>query len=515
MTLPGPVPQAAASRPETAAAAALRLAGASLEALALKAGQVLEARVLGTNANGLTQLAIAGQMLTVRLSLPTPPGTQLRVQVQAGGPQSPPVLVAQTQAASVPQTAPPPLPAAPPQLPLPQTVVRQAPAEGRPAAQPVIVPAATPTGAAPTLAATPTSPQPVTPAPNVPAAAAPLPGTMTGLAPQPAKAAVPAPDMARPVPSARAPSGSVAQAILSQATQAAARQDSMAPLLQNLAALQGRMSALPQPAAAAAMRLLAGRISLDRGPPSGAELKQAVLRSGVFLEAMARPGAAQSPPQGDIKSALLQLRALLGAWLGGEVAPVAPVTRRPPPPTRGAPPRGLRSEMPTLPETATPKETGRALLGQTEAALSRVRLLQLASLPRDAARAAMPGTAAAAEWNLELPLLLGHELALAQLQIARDGKGRSERGERGWRMRFSLNFSALGEVGAQVSLLGKSAGIVIWAEEDETAAAPQEMLPELTPALAAKGLAVGSVRVRHGRPGPVRQPSGQLMDSVG
>jgi hypothetical protein len=124
------------------------------------------------------------------------------------------------------------------------------------------------------------------------------------------------------------------------------------------------------------------------------------------------------------------------------------------------------------------------------------------------------GPAAAAEWNLEIPLLLGQELAMAQLQISRDGKGRSERRARGWRMAFSLNFSALGEVGAQVSLLGRSADVLIWAEEEETAAALTGMLPELPPALAAKGLAVGSVRVRHGRPKEAQLQTGQLLDSV-
>lgn len=69
--------------------------------------------------------------------------------------------------------------------------------------------------------------------------------------------------------------------------------------------------------------------------------------------------------------------------------------------------------------------------------------------------------------------------------------------------------------GAQVSLFGQSASVLIWAEEGATATALAEMLPELTPALMAKGLTVGSVRVRQGRPKDARPPSGQLLDSVG
>jgi len=674
--MPGLSPQLPASRPETAEAAALRLARASLEALALKVGQVLDAKVLGTNPNGLTQLSIAGQLLNVKVPVPLPAGTQLQLQVQAGGPQGLPVLVAQTppqpaampplpgtapslslpevsvpapSIAAPPVTAPQPQPAAavPPQAPsgqpsvpsVPQlppataaplvpggtpptaapmappapapTVAPAAPGPvavtttaphvvaphappppGTPAVTPALVAAAPAPVAAPQVQTPPpaqTQPpasQSAAPAPLPPAAAAPIstpalagappspgipiaqanaspapvaplaqgapvvtpappppnavpptapptmlpsanPETPAPTAPMPAGPSAPPPATTQwpatampmrtpsPPPPAPPPAGSVAEANLNQATQAAARQDSMAPLLQNLSALQGRIGEFPRPVVEAALRLLAGRINLDRAAPTGEGLKQAVLRSGIFLEALGRPAMAQSPPQGDAKAALLALRGALTAWLGQDLAPVAPVARRPQPPTRGAQPRGLRSEAPTLPEAAAPKEAGRTLLGQAEAALSRVRLQQLASLPHDAARTASLGpAAAAAEWNLEVPMLLGHELAMAQLQISRDGKGKGERRERGWRMAFSLNFSALGEVGAQVSLFGQSASVLIWAEEDETATALAQMLPELTPALMAKGLAVGSVRVRHGRPKQVQPQSGQLLDSV-
>lgn len=324
------------------------------------------------------------------------------------------------------------------------------------------------------------------------------------------RAALPA---AAPIP-ARPPAAAAAQLTLAQTTQAAAQQDSIAPLLQNLSAIRDRAGELPRPVMEAARRLLAGRLSLDHGGPTGEDLKRAVLRSGDFLDALAKPAAGQPPLPGDTKAALLQLRGALTAWLGEGIAPVTPVTRRPQPPIRGAQPRAERSEPPTLPQSSTLKEAGRVLLGQTEAALSRVRLLQLASVPQDAARNAATGPASATEWHLEIPLVLGHELAVAQLQVSRDGKGRSERRERGWRMQFSLNFSALGEVGALVSLIGKSTGVVIWAEADETAAVLAEMLPELTSALAGKGLGVGSVRVRHGRPKQAQPQSGQLLDSV-
>ena len=700
MTLPGLVPQPVAPRPETGEATAPKVARQSLEALALKAGQVLDAKVLQTAANGLTQLAIAGQTLSVQLTLPMPAGTLLRLLVQPGGANGLPVLVTQPQATAPSATVPPPLPQTPPALPLPQAATPQAagaapspaqapgaspapqaqapapspaaasppgpaptaaspqvavataapaaahtpapapssspvaqpgpvaaltaaaPPQGpanaanppptlpvvQPAATPVALapvtadPAAPPASAAPQALAGPvaqaapasaglqlplpgggasTAPlpgnnpplQPVplaaVPAPPIPAAAMPAttpaavaqpgplptqpqqtPGAIPVSQPpgsvvpsagpniSPAPAATPAvtsaptppgpPPAAQQVPAAALPPrpaapppaalpprpGSAAEAMLGQATQAAARQDSVLPLLANLASLSGRMAELPRPVAEAALRLLGARIGLDRGAPDAETLKQAVLRSGIFLEALSRPGATQAPQPGDAKAALMALRHALEAWLGPELAPVAPVTRRPPPPTRGAQPRGLAGDLPTLPEATSAREAGRTLQGQAEAALSRLRLLQLSSLPQDAARAAL-GPAGAAEWNLELPMLLGHELALMGLQIQRDGgRGRGDKRERGWRLAFSLNFSALGEVGAQVALYGRSTSVTIWAEEAETAAALEQMLPELAPALIAKGLSVGSVRVRRGRPVPVQPQAGRLMDSL-
>lgn len=651
MSMPGLQQQPAMPRPETVVVAALKPGPTGLATPALRPGQVLEARVMGTGPTGLTQLAVAGKLLHVQLSLPLPAGTTLQLQVQPTGPNGLPVLVAQLpappQAAGplpLAAVAPLPLPPGPNPLPAPATATTASalpagtaapPASGAPpgpgvtttgasaappptaasstpapagtvarpvapspvsttapgavasaapaptppplatgsgsAAAPPASPAATaPVAASPAaggaaaLASTVTSaPATAASAPLAPAAqttgqAAPLPagaaprGTAAALpgapaapavsqaavpasapasapaaAPTPSGAASAAPAATGPAPAAAmsrpalpmtspilAASAGLAPANLSQATQAAARQDSLAPLLQNLSALHSRLGELPRPAMEAALRLLGNRISADRGAPDGATLKQAVQRSGIFLEAAARPAAAQAAPPADTKAALLQLRGALTAWLGEAVAPVPPVTARPQPPTRGAQPRGHAADQPNLPPGATPQEAGRLLLGQAEGALSRMRLHQLASLPPDPARAGQLGPAAAAEWNLEIPLLLGPELAMMQLQIARDAKGRGERRERGWRMAFSLNFSAIGEVGAQVSLLGQSTSVAIWADEPETAAVLTDMLPELTAALTAKGLAVGAVRVRQGRPAAPAPPSGQLLDST-
>jgi hypothetical protein len=294
--------------------------------------------------------------------------------------------------------------------------------------------------------------------------------------------------------------------VLAQPAQMAARQDSMAPLLQNLSALQGRMAAFPPAVAEAALKLLANRLSLDRGAPTADAIRNAVTRAGVITEA-GRPA-----PQGDVKAALLQLRAGLLTMLdGGAVAAVAPVLRRPPPPLRDSQPRGIRSDAPTLPDSTNAREAGRTLLNQAEGALSRLKLTQMASSPPDAARAsALPS----ADFMVELPMMLGHELSIAQLQIQRDGSNKSKKAERGWRVRFAVSFSAIGEVGAQVALLGGTTNVVIWAGEPATADALEKMLPELAPALGARGLTVGTVRLRRGAPPSDAPAAGRLMDEV-
>ena len=359
-------------------------------------------------------------------------------------------------------------------------------------------------------ASAPPTPSGAPAAPALPASAAAQPT----LAPAASRAAPPPPATNGPAPAiaAVATPAPLARLSLSQPAQAAARQDSIAPLLQNLGAMQGKLASLPSPVAEAATRLLGARLPLDKGAPSAAVLRNAIARSGVFLEAPVKAGA---PAQADVRSALLQLRAGLLGLIGdgAEIAPVAPITRRPPPPMRDAQPRGMRAEMPSLPDGATPREAARTLLSQTDGALARLKLAQVASQPQDAGRAlALPTS----DFIVELPMMLGHELAMAQLQVQRDGQGKDRRGERGWRVRFAVSFSVIGEVGAQISLLGKAASVALWAAEEETARALEEMLPELAPALEAKGIEPGALRVRRGPPADEKPAAaGRLMDRVG
>jgi hypothetical protein len=104
---------------------------------------------------------------------------------------------------------------------------------------------------------------------------------------------------------------------------------------------------------------------------------------------------------------------------------------------------------------------------------------------------------------------------MAQIQVGRDGARREAERKRGWTMRFALNFSATGEVGAEVGVLGKAVNVSLWAVEPETAAVMAGSLQDLTRALEGIGLKPGAVRIRQGAPADVHPPpSGRLLDSV-
>ncbi|MBN9362932.1 MULTISPECIES: flagellar hook-length control protein FliK [unclassified Devosia] len=624
------------------ALAAVKLVRASLDALLLRLGQSIDAKVTGQLAGGLTQLTAGGESFVLKLETPLPANTAVTLKITPTPTGQPAVTVSVQPQPALAQPAPPaPQARSPLQLPLPQapvaTAAPPAPAAGQaaplappsaatlpvaapstsptpslvaapsppskppspvptvqaplPAPQtaappplPIEVslqpapPAATPTAAAavqpapaqpmpaaiaippgqpaslaagPALAvpATAPTPSPSAPAPqpaapvaaaNTPATAIPLPASqpvVSGAAPPPppivlgapsptatpqlvatptlppvttqAPPPIPAVPLAAPTaamsrPALQPASPPLAQ-ILADPVQAAARQDSILPLIAQLATLAApTAAALPRPALEAIAVLLGTRLDLNRAPPDGKAIREAVLRAGIIAEPGVRTPA-------DAKSALLQLRSALAGFLGSEVEAVAPITRRPPPPLKGEPVRAP-STQPGPPLADEPPEAARQLLGHADAALSRAKLLQLASSPADSAR---PGSVApAAEFRVEVPMQLGAETGILQLLVERDGKHKRSPTERGWRLRFALNFTATGEVGAEVALFGRSANVTLWAADPVTADALEAMLPELSPALARHGLDVAALRVRRGAPHPTARAPGQLLDSA-
>lgn len=593
--------------PSDPGAAVLKLARASLDALVLRLGQTIDARVVGELPAGLTQLSAGGETFVLKLEAPLPPGTAVTIRVTptpqgmsavtvsvpAPPAQAPPLPIpvpaaplvqAQSQPAAVQllqqatqvplaqavpmpagQVAPQPVAIASQPTPGPSTHVAQAVPPATPQAGTAPPPppgAATPQGVVPP-GATPVTPQsqptvtippaaqvplPVTVPPSQPVAASHpvMPQTPPEGAGRPMPAAQPSPNPATATPAPVALSSPAAVAAvqpqampsvaspypasspppaaqqlplpagarpaapplnLADPAQAAARQDSAAPLLAKLAMLvAATVSPLPRPVLDAAQRVLANRIDLNRAVPDGRALEAAVLKSGVVTTPTTREAPANS------KSALLALRTSLLAVLGGDgAAPVEPVARAAPP-IKGEPPRAPAPQAALADPAADGPETARTLLGHTDAALSRLKLLQAASQPADVrADASVPRS----ELRVEIPMLLGTQTGILQLMVERDGKHKREQDrQRGWRMRFAMNFSETGEVGADIALLGRAASISIWAADPDTADALDEMLPDLAPAIQRHGLELTSLRVRRGAPKATRTTPGRLLDSA-
>lgn len=279
------------------------------------------------------------------------------------------------------------------------------------------------------------------------------------------------------------------------------RQGGMAPLIANLDAAIGEE--LPAQVRTAATQVLAGRLAPEAAADPDA-LAQAVAKSGLFYEA--RLAAGQGPGQvtGDMKGALLLLRNMLQSWLGAEEPSGPPAEmQRPAPPLRGDAPSAQRPARPDLPDA--PELMGRALLSQSEAALARQRLLQMASLP-DAPEGTRPH--APAPLHFELPLSLGQQTAVAQFTVERDPEGAPEDGgESAWRVRFALDVEPLGPVHAVLGVRGGHASVTLWAERPETAAVLAEDRDALRDAMGRAELALDDVKIRQGAPArPPRDP---------
>ncbi|KFL32385.1 hypothetical protein JP75_02115 [Devosia riboflavina] len=201
------------------------------------------------------------------------------------------------------------------------------------------------------------------------------------------------------------------------------------------------------------------------------------------------------------------MRQGLAQWLGNQpqIAQISQI----PPPLRHVLPRAKLPEVPLLDLPDEAEDLGRLLLERTEGALSRVRLHQHASLP-EAQRGGE------SQWNMDLPIALGQQQAVLQLQIHHDGGGDANRPEdRGWQVRFAVNLPDLGEVGAQVSLRGQTTGIMLWADRDETAKAFSDNIEELRTSLESVGLKPGALVVRVGAPGETHAPAaaGHFVDA--
>jgi flagellar hook-length control protein FliK len=398
---------------------------------------------------------------------------------------------------------------------------------------------------------------------SVPAVTPSAPAVTAGGTPTNVTAATGTSDLQAPVPSLN-PVAAATAALAAAVQTSAARQGGLGPLFAD-AGVAATIPVVPEPVRQAAERLLALQPALDETISAG-DVKQALDRSGLFLEARlsaaAEGSAAPAGSVDDLKAALVVLRNVVKSWLATDLpdlvtpdasslqaegilgraalaldpdggtqttpnaqaavarAPSTPVST-PPPPYRGAPTAGQAAAAPSISADTAPRDIGKVLLNETDAALARQTLLQAASLPDHVAAslaangAAVRNDPSGPRWLFEVPFATPQGSAVAQFEIARDGHNAPAAGTTAaWRARFSLDVEPIGPVHAQIALIGTRAAVTLWAERPETSTQLREGAPQLADALRQADLDLGDVLVRAGTPPRPREAvaSGRFLD---
>jgi Flagellar hook-length control protein FliK len=199
---------------------------------------------------------------------------------------------------------------------------------------------------------------------------------------------------------------------------------------------------------------------------------------------------------------------------GGRDDDVTVHTNTPPPPFRGALPSAQPIASPSIAPGATLAASARHLLDDTDAAIARQTLLQVASLPGQVDTTASRLDPAVPRWNFEVPFATPQGTAMVQFEISRDGVGsEAEAARRAWRARFSLDIEPAGPVHALVSLSGERTSVRMWAERPATAEQLQAGVSQLSQALTRAELLPGDIVIRVGAPASsTSAPAGHFLD---
>jgi hypothetical protein len=155
------------------------------------------------------------------------------------------------------------------------------------------------------------------------------------------------------------------------------------------------------------------------------------------------------------------------------------------------------------------------LLADTDGAIARQTLLQVASLPDQVDPATGRIDSVPSRWNFEIPFITPQGTAMAQFEISRDGSTASEAeaAKGAWRARFTLDVEPAGPVHALVSLSGDRTSVRMWAERPATADQLRAGVAQLSQALSRAELQPGDIVVRDGAPlQPVSAKAGHFLD---
>jgi hypothetical protein len=260
------------------------------------------------------------------------------------------------------------------------------------------------------------------------------------------------------------------------------QQNGYAPLLATVTALsQWSVAKQLPPYLRSALALLEHSMSTPRELATSEGLRQAVNRSGLFLEAQ----LAQAPisdatiAQDDMKGALLRLvtilqgQATLSESSGDEVDP--PLLYR------GVMPQGRLPLPPELANTSDATELLPRLNTDVQAALARLEVAQLQANPN--------------HWIVEIPVQHAEGADVLQLSLKHEPEA-----ERDWTMGFSLDLPSLGPIVGELQLRGLRLSVRLWAQLRETVDRLEAQFADMRQRLDATGLFLDQLSVQFGLP---------------
>jgi len=268
--------------------------------------------------------------------------------------------------------------------------------------------------------------------------------------------------------------------------------------------------ALPDSVVKAMQQILGLRLNIGGGPNAG-DLQQAVRQSGQFREAQLALPAVGGSGAPDLKSALLSFKSLLQQL--GARPEVSRPAGQPAAPSRHSAPQGQAPQSASGYWAGAAPQNLKALLKETDAALARLRLTQLSNtgLTRDSAPQA---AAKPMDLVLELPLAIGQETAVMQMQIGRDGAGNQtgDESEPAWRLRFALDLTATGPLEAAISLRGGGTYASLWVDRKDTFDSLNAVRETMEAAFADAGLDLQELRLIRGLPPKTAAYYGAMVD---
>lgn len=278
---------------------------------------------------------------------------------------------------------------------------------------------------------------------------------------------------------------------------AAARAGGMTPLSDNLDALLA-LPNLPETVRNAAKALLGLRFAATPQLPSATS----ALPLGVLLPDTAMADAV-------VRMATQNLRDALKGFLGVDSVPSDKRATPLPPPFRGA----LPVAQPPMPATiagASLHEAATTMLAQTDAAIARHVMLQIASLPASQ-QPSHPPDDHSVRLVFDIPLATPQGTTIVQVQVERDAPQREAQAPV-LSVRFAVDIDPIGPVRARVAHISGKTSVTMVAEKPASATALQQDIGSLRAALAQASLEPGDLHCLSHDQTRVTAPQGQFVN---